>query len=132
MQECEHQHSKITGHNIGSVFKLLSSVQSSIGFVEKSRACTCISAHRCHVSLAQVSDFALLEIIKKAESAFAREQDIVESVLEHDALDSPIRDPENGPSALKHLRQNASLLGHLGQAGLLRVRTSAWLTLLVQ
>ena len=40
-------------------------------------------------------------------------------VFKHPALDKVLSDPVNGPSALKHLNQQSSILGHLKSLGLL-------------
>lgn len=43
-------------------------------------------------------------------------------ILTHPSLDVDLSDPNNGPSALKHLTQQSSILGHLDALELLRSR----------
>jgi tRNA:m4X modification enzyme len=49
--------------------------------------------------------------------------DIEEVVLEHPVMNSDLSDPANGATALKHIRQQASILGHLERLQLIRPNT---------
>uniref|UniRef100_A0A3B4AIA2 tRNA:m(4)X modification enzyme TRM13 n=1 Tax=Periophthalmus magnuspinnatus TaxID=409849 RepID=A0A3B4AIA2_9GOBI len=46
--------------------------------------------------------------------------ELEEKVLSHAALQEELDNPKNGESAYKHLRQQASILGHIAALGLLR------------
>lgn len=49
--------------------------------------------------------------------------DFSQAILQHDVLKSKLRDDTCGNNVRKHLLQNASLLGHLEQAGLVQDNT---------
>ena len=47
---------------------------------------------------------------------------IPENILSHEAVEAEMKDPSFGPAALKHLKQNSSLIGLLKQKRLLEVK----------
>ncbi|XP_077981367.1 tRNA:m(4)X modification enzyme TRM13 homolog [Glandiceps talaboti] len=49
---------------------------------------------------------------------------ITTSVLQHPVLQSELESESNGPTALKHLKQIASILGHMKKANLLQPQTN--------
>ncbi|KAF6728678.1 tRNA:m(4)X modification enzyme TRM13-like [Oryzias melastigma] len=60
----------------------------------------------------------LLEKLKKASEGLQCE--VEDNFLDHPALQEELANPKNGDSAHKHLKQQASILGHLDELGLLR------------
>ncbi|XP_029177037.1 tRNA:m(4)X modification enzyme TRM13 homolog [Nylanderia fulva] len=71
-----------------------------------------------HVPLSQLDGSVLEAVIRKIHSAYDKLPDISQAILQHDVLKSKLRDETCGSNVRKHLLQNASLLGHLEQAGL--------------
>ncbi|XP_042218011.1 tRNA:m(4)X modification enzyme TRM13 homolog [Homarus americanus] len=72
------------------------------------------------ISLSSLSDQELLSFIAKVEAAHMEHIDnIEESILSHHTLEKEIEAPGCGPSIMRHLSQNSSILGHLELAGLL-------------
>ncbi|XP_061095158.1 tRNA:m(4)X modification enzyme TRM13 homolog isoform X1 [Conger conger] len=59
----------------------------------------------------------LVKKLKKAVEGLNREHE--ERILSHPALCEALNDPKNGDVAFKHLKQQASLLGHMKVLGLL-------------
>lgn len=63
---------------------------------------------------------AIENLIKRVEIAYTNiSEDIEVSVLTHPILNHEISDDRNGPSALKHLIQQSSILGHMESHNLL-------------
>uniref|UniRef100_A0A3P9IRP6 tRNA:m(4)X modification enzyme TRM13 n=1 Tax=Oryzias latipes TaxID=8090 RepID=A0A3P9IRP6_ORYLA len=60
----------------------------------------------------------LLEKLKKASEGLQCE--VEDNFLSHPALQEELVNPKNGDPAHKHLKQQASILGHLDELGLLR------------
>ncbi|XP_030228294.1 tRNA:m(4)X modification enzyme TRM13 homolog isoform X1 [Gadus morhua] len=58
-----------------------------------------------------------LEKLKAAAKAFGEK--LEDSILSHPVLTEQLHDPNNGDSALKHLKQQASILGNMEEIGLL-------------
>lgn len=73
-----------------------------------------------HVPLSQLDESVLETVIRKIHSAYDKLPDISQAILQHDVLKSKLRDETCGSNVRKHLLQNASLLGHLEQAGLVQ------------
>jgi len=73
------------------------------------------------LSIANVSDEKLINIIGELMATYKKyvEGNIVLEPLEHTAMEEELNKPEYGPSVLKHLIQNSSLLGQLDKSGLL-------------
>lgn len=74
------------------------------------------------LSIASVSDDTLLEVIGRVRRVYAEQIDgkISTAILQHDSMKQEVTDPSFGPSVLKHLEQNSSLLAHLEQSDLLK------------
>lgn len=74
-------------------------------------------------TLASFGDARLSELISKVDEVYlsrALDEAVKEEHLKHPVVEEAIRgDPSLGPSALKHLVQNSSLLGHLRRCRLL-------------
>ncbi|XP_014908046.1 tRNA:m(4)X modification enzyme TRM13 homolog [Poecilia latipinna] len=72
------------------------------------------------VSLAERSRADLESLVEKLKAAAeGLQQDMEDRTLSHPVLQEELSDPKNGGSAHKHLKQQASLLGHLQELGLL-------------
>ncbi|PWA19973.1 hypothetical protein CCH79_00020285 [Gambusia affinis] len=72
------------------------------------------------VSLAERSRADLESLVEKLKAAAeGLQQDMEDRTLSHPVLQEELSDPKNGGSAHKHLKQQASLLGHLQEMGLL-------------
>ncbi|XP_027867739.1 tRNA:m(4)X modification enzyme TRM13 homolog [Xiphophorus couchianus] len=72
------------------------------------------------VSLAERSRADLESLVEKLKAAAeGLQQDMEDRTLSHPILQEELSDPKNGGSAHKHLKQQASLLGHLQELGLL-------------
>ncbi|XP_047443346.1 tRNA:m(4)X modification enzyme TRM13 homolog [Mugil cephalus] len=70
------------------------------------------------VSLSERSRTELESLVVKLKTAVkGLELDV--DVLSHPVLQDELNNPKNGDSALKHLKQQSSILGHLEQLGLL-------------
>uniref|UniRef100_A0A087XSH1 tRNA:m(4)X modification enzyme TRM13 n=1 Tax=Poecilia formosa TaxID=48698 RepID=A0A087XSH1_POEFO len=71
-------------------------------------------------SLAERSRADLESLVEKLKAAAeGLQQDMEDRTLSHPVLQEELSDPKNGGSAHKHLKQQASLLGHLQELGLL-------------
>ncbi|EZA50432.1 hypothetical protein DMN91_009904 [Ooceraea biroi] len=73
-----------------------------------------------HVPLSQLDETVVNTVIKKIHSAYEKLPKFSTVILQHDTLKARLSDEPCGNNARKHLLQNASLLGHLEQAGLLQ------------
>lgn len=73
------------------------------------------------LTIGNVSDEKLINIIGQLMSTYKKfvEGKIIMESLEHTAMEEELNKPEYGPSVLKHLIQNSSLLGQLDKSGLL-------------
>ncbi|XP_053179081.1 tRNA:m(4)X modification enzyme TRM13 homolog [Scomber japonicus] len=72
------------------------------------------------VCLSERSRTQLQSLVDKLKSAMTGLQcDVEDSILSHPALQQELNNPKNGDSALKHLKQQSSLLGHMEALGLL-------------
>jgi len=73
------------------------------------------------LTIGNVSDEKLINIIGQLMATYKRfvEGKIEMEPLEHTAMEDELNKPEYGPSVLKHLIQNSSLLGQLDKSGLL-------------
>jgi len=73
------------------------------------------------LTVSTVSDEKLINIIGQLMSTYKKfvEGQIKDEHLEHTVLEEELNKPEYGPSVLKHLIQNSSLLGQLDKSGLL-------------
>ncbi|NXE89384.1 TRM13 enzyme, partial [Menura novaehollandiae] len=58
-------------------------------------------------------------IIKLKKASNGLELHLKEQILSHQALQEALKDPKNGESAFKHLKQQASILGNMEKLGLL-------------
>ncbi|GAB1865000.1 tRNA:m(4)X modification enzyme TRM13 [Camponotus japonicus] len=73
-----------------------------------------------HVPLSQLDESVLETVIRKIHSAYDKLPDFSQAILQHDVLKDKLKDETCGNNVRKHLLQNASLLGHLEQAGLVQ------------
>jgi len=73
------------------------------------------------LTVSTVTDEKLINIIGQLMSTYKKfvEGQIKDEHLEHTVLEEELNKPEYGPSVLKHLIQNSSLLGQLDKSGLL-------------
>nr|XP_032821774.1 tRNA:m(4)X modification enzyme TRM13 homolog isoform X2 [Petromyzon marinus] len=72
------------------------------------------------VALSSLSAEEMSALISKVQGVFQGAEAVLElRVLSHPALQQELTDPSNGKSALKHLQQQASIVGHLSSLGLL-------------
>ncbi|NXK94760.1 TRM13 enzyme, partial [Formicarius rufipectus] len=72
------------------------------------------------VSLSSLSIEELQNLIIKLKKASnGLELYLKEQILSHEALQEALNDPKNGESAFKHLKQQASILGHMEKLHLL-------------
>jgi len=73
------------------------------------------------LAIGTASDEKLINIIGQLMATYKRyvEGKIVIEPLEHSAMEEELNNQEYGPSVLKHLIQNSSLLGQLDKSGLL-------------
>ncbi|CAF92856.1 unnamed protein product, partial [Tetraodon nigroviridis] len=73
------------------------------------------------VSLSHLSGSQVDTLLERLNSACTGLQgDLEDQLLSHPVLQDELNNPKNGDSAHKHLKQQASLLGHLEALGLLR------------
>uniref|UniRef100_A0A3Q2EBF0 tRNA:m(4)X modification enzyme TRM13 n=2 Tax=Cyprinodon variegatus TaxID=28743 RepID=A0A3Q2EBF0_CYPVA len=73
------------------------------------------------VTLSELSRAALESLVEKLKKAVeGLQSDVEERTLSHPILQEELVNPKNGDSAHKHLKQQASILGHLQELGLLR------------
>ncbi|XP_041862012.1 tRNA:m(4)X modification enzyme TRM13 homolog [Melanotaenia boesemani] len=73
------------------------------------------------VSLSEVSRLELESLVDKLKTATEELHcDVEDRVLSHPVLQDELRNPKNGDSAHKHLKQQSSILGHLEELDLLR------------
>ncbi|XP_073700229.1 tRNA:m(4)X modification enzyme TRM13 homolog [Garra rufa] len=72
------------------------------------------------ITIAERSKEELDELIVKLKNALkGLNTKLDENTLSHSALHEPLNDPNNGDSAFKHLKQQASILGNMDVLGLL-------------
>ncbi|KAM4738812.1 tRNA:m(4)X modification enzyme TRM13 homolog isoform 2-T2 [Anableps anableps] len=73
------------------------------------------------VTLAERSRAELESLVEKLKTAVeGLQEDMEDRTLSHPVLQEELNDPKNGGSAHKHLKQQASILGHLQEMGLLK------------
>lgn len=75
------------------------------------------------VPLSQHNGFTVATVIMKIHAAYDELPEFSRRILRHKILDDKLNDKNCGSNVRKHLLQNASLLGHLEQAGLVRDNT---------
>lgn len=73
------------------------------------------------LTIANVSDEKLINIIGMLMATYKKfcEGEIPMEPLEHSVIEEELNKPEYGPSVLKHLIQNSSMIGHMDKSGLL-------------
>lgn len=76
-----------------------------------------------HVPLSQLDESVLETVIRKIHSAYDKLPGVSQAILQHDVLKDKLKDETCGINVRKHLLQNASLLEHLEQAGLVQDNT---------
>ncbi|XP_024892411.1 tRNA:m(4)X modification enzyme TRM13 homolog isoform X2 [Temnothorax curvispinosus] len=72
------------------------------------------------VPLSQLDESVVGTVIRKIHAAYEKLPEFSRTILRHDVLEDKLSDETCGRNVRKHLLQNASLLGHLEQAGLVR------------
>ncbi|XP_078576021.1 tRNA:m(4)X modification enzyme TRM13 homolog [Branchiostoma floridae x Branchiostoma japonicum] len=73
------------------------------------------------ISHHSMSTEELMSFVERVRTAYKDSvPDIPEAVLSHQGMKAMLEDPDNGASALKHLKQQASLIGHLDRLDLLK------------
>ncbi|KAI8510160.1 tRNA:m(4)X modification enzyme TRM13 [Branchiostoma belcheri] len=73
------------------------------------------------ISHHSMSKEELLTFVERVQKAYKGSvSDIPVAVLTHQGMKEMLEDPDNGASALKHLKQQASLIGHLDRLDLLK------------
>ncbi|XP_066298563.1 tRNA:m(4)X modification enzyme TRM13 homolog [Branchiostoma lanceolatum] len=73
------------------------------------------------ISHHSMSTEELMSFVERVHKAYkASVSNIPEAVLSHQGMKAMLEDPDNGASALKHLKQQASLIGHLDHLDLLK------------
>ncbi|XP_078656969.1 tRNA:m(4)X modification enzyme TRM13 homolog [Branchiostoma floridae x Branchiostoma belcheri] len=73
------------------------------------------------ISHHSMSKEELLTFVERVQTAYKGSvSDIPVAVLTHQGMKEMLEDPDNGASALKHLKQQASLIGHLDRLDLLK------------
>ncbi|XP_011869225.1 PREDICTED: tRNA:m(4)X modification enzyme TRM13 homolog isoform X2 [Vollenhovia emeryi] len=75
------------------------------------------------VPLSQLDESVVRTVIRKIHAAYEKLPEFSWMILRHDVLEEKLSDETCGSNAKKHLLQNASLLGLLEQAGLVRDNT---------
>ncbi|KAL6258813.1 hypothetical protein P5V15_010759 [Pogonomyrmex californicus] len=70
------------------------------------------------VPLSQLDESVVETVIRKIHAAYEKLSEFPRVILQHDVLKDKLNDKTCGSNVKKHLLQNASLLGHLEQAGL--------------
>eukprot|EP00058_Branchiostoma_floridae_P020508 XP_002605998.1 hypothetical protein BRAFLDRAFT_285163 [Branchiostoma floridae] len=85
-----------------------------------------LSCGQCKEEDAKISHHSmsteeLMSFVERVRTAYKGSVlDIPEAVLSHQGMKAMLEDPDNGASALKHLKQQASLIGHLDHLDLLK------------
>ncbi|KYN14952.1 PREDICTED: tRNA:m(4)X modification enzyme TRM13 homolog [Trachymyrmex cornetzi] len=72
------------------------------------------------VPLSQLDESVIRMMIRKIHAAYDELPDFSQTILRHNVLKEKLNDETSGSKVRKHLLQNASLLGHLEQAGLVQ------------
>ncbi|XP_077270405.1 tRNA:m(4)X modification enzyme TRM13 homolog [Temnothorax americanus] len=72
------------------------------------------------VPLSQLDESVVGTVIRKIHAAYEKLPEFSRTILRHDVLEDKLSDETCGSNVRKHLLQNASLLGHLEQAGLVQ------------
>lgn len=73
-------------------------------------------------TIGSVTDEKLMSVIDTIDRVFATlEKKFTVSILSHPVVEDHMKDPSFGPSVLKHLKQNSSILGLLESNDLLQV-----------
>ncbi|XP_014662523.1 PREDICTED: tRNA:m(4)X modification enzyme TRM13 homolog isoform X2 [Priapulus caudatus] len=80
-----------------------------------------LTASPIKVTLADTSTADLHELVEKIETIYKDHvPEIATEILTHEVLRQRLQDPYYGSFAQKHLQQQASILGHMEQLGLLK------------
>ncbi|XP_014486542.1 PREDICTED: tRNA:m(4)X modification enzyme TRM13 homolog [Dinoponera quadriceps] len=72
------------------------------------------------VPLSRLDELVVEAVIKKIHLAYEKLPEFTQAILQHNVLKDRLNDKTCGNRLRKHLLQNASLLGHLEQAGLVQ------------
>ncbi|XP_018310046.1 tRNA:m(4)X modification enzyme TRM13 homolog [Mycetomoellerius zeteki] len=72
------------------------------------------------VPLSQLDEAIIRMVIRKIHAAYDELPEFSRTILRHNVLEDKLNDETCGSKVRKHLLQNASLLGHLEQAGLVQ------------
>ncbi|KAL0102313.1 hypothetical protein PUN28_018682 [Cardiocondyla obscurior] len=72
------------------------------------------------VPLSQLDESVVETVIRKIHAAHDKLPEFSQTILRHSILEDKLNDESCGRNVKKHLLQNASLLGHLEQAGLVQ------------
>ncbi|KAG5324669.1 TRM13 enzyme, partial [Acromyrmex heyeri] len=72
------------------------------------------------VPLSQLDESVVRMVIRKIHAAYDELPEFSQTILRHNVLEDKLNDETSGSKVRKHLLQNASLLGHLEQAGLMQ------------
>ncbi|KYN41039.1 tRNA guanosine-2'-O-methyltransferase TRM13 like protein [Trachymyrmex septentrionalis] len=72
------------------------------------------------VPLSQLDESVIRMVIRKIHAAYDELPEFSQTILRHNVLEDKLNDETSGNKVRKHLLQNASLLGHLEQAGLMQ------------
>ncbi|EGI65702.1 tRNA guanosine-2'-O-methyltransferase TRM13-like protein [Acromyrmex echinatior] len=72
------------------------------------------------VPLSQLNESVVRMVIRKIHAAYDELPEFFQTILRHNVLEDKLNDETSGSKVRKHLLQNASLLGHLEQAGLVQ------------
>ncbi|XP_058790637.1 tRNA:m(4)X modification enzyme TRM13 homolog [Phymastichus coffea] len=73
--------------------------------------------------LSSVNKSIIYSVLNKIKNAYVKLPEIPEKILNHEVLEQELKNPINGREAKRHLKQTASLLGHLKQANLIHENT---------
>lgn len=99
---------------------------NDLPYIKRNINLGCIGEEPPKTSLSSLQDSKLLSFIKRVEVAHKENIGSIErSELSHKVLVKEIATPGYGPSVVRHLTQNSSLLGHLDQAGFLNTSSSS-------
>lgn len=79
-----------------------------------------VTAAPPRVPLSQLDESVVEAVIRKIHAAYDKLPEFPRAILRQRTLDDKLNDETCGSNVRKHLLQNASLLGHLEQAGLVR------------
>jgi tRNA:m4X modification enzyme len=86
--------------------------------------CDYVPSHEEKLTLSEFSETKIAELLGRIDDSLAKlNENIQTMILDHPVMKDELANDSNGPTALKHLQQQSSIIGHLDSSKLLSSKT---------